>query len=186
MGLLPMHRLACHCPPQVVARCRPLNATEIAEARQVIVHVNEATNQVTVSALRWKQTQVCLKFSGFLVFILAVLAAPLGNHLSPHEAWIWAEHAMSHASSACAGRARLPTPPAHRWPPVQVKRGVEEKTFNLDAAYSMDSRQADVFERTARPLVDSVLGGFNGGPLSPGPICSHPSPTSPHPPAACL
>ncbi|KAI4904498.1 hypothetical protein NFI96_025300 [Prochilodus magdalenae] len=36
------------------------------------------------------------------------------------------------------------------------------KTFTFDAAYDGGSRQCDLYDETVRPLVDSVLQGFNG------------------------
>lgn len=38
----------------------------------------------------------------------------------------------------------------------------EPKTFTFDYVYGPDSLQSKVFEDTARPIVDSVLGGYNG------------------------
>uniref|UniRef100_G3SU56 Kinesin family member 3C n=1 Tax=Loxodonta africana TaxID=9785 RepID=G3SU56_LOXAF len=36
------------------------------------------------------------------------------------------------------------------------------KTFTFDAVYDPSSKQADLYDETVRPLVDSVLQGFNG------------------------
>uniref|UniRef100_A0A8D2NJ24 Kinesin-like protein n=1 Tax=Zosterops lateralis melanops TaxID=1220523 RepID=A0A8D2NJ24_ZOSLA len=36
------------------------------------------------------------------------------------------------------------------------------KTFTFDAVYDASSRQADLYDETVRPLIDSVLQGFNG------------------------
>ncbi|XP_062979756.1 kinesin-like protein KIF3C isoform X2 [Elgaria multicarinata webbii] len=36
------------------------------------------------------------------------------------------------------------------------------KTFTFDAVYDAGSKQADLYDETVRPLVDSVLQGFNG------------------------
>ncbi|XP_007422416.1 kinesin-like protein KIF3C [Python bivittatus] len=36
------------------------------------------------------------------------------------------------------------------------------KTFTFDAVYDATSKQADVYDETVRPLIDSVLQGFNG------------------------
>ncbi|XP_072533765.1 kinesin-like protein KIF3C [Salminus brasiliensis] len=36
------------------------------------------------------------------------------------------------------------------------------KTFTFDAAYDGSSRQTDLYDETVRPLIDSVLQGFNG------------------------
>ena len=37
-----------------------------------------------------------------------------------------------------------------------------EKTFTFDTVFSTDSKQVDVYNLTARPIVDSVLSGYNG------------------------
>ncbi|XP_070591030.1 kinesin-like protein KIF3C [Erythrolamprus reginae] len=36
------------------------------------------------------------------------------------------------------------------------------KTFTFDAVYNATSKQADLYDETVRPLIDSVLQGFNG------------------------
>ncbi|XP_030051400.1 kinesin-like protein KIF3C [Microcaecilia unicolor] len=36
------------------------------------------------------------------------------------------------------------------------------KTFTFDAVYEASSKQADLYDETVRPLIDSVLQGFNG------------------------
>ncbi|XP_062427249.1 kinesin-like protein KIF3C isoform X2 [Rhea pennata] len=36
------------------------------------------------------------------------------------------------------------------------------KTFTFDAVYDANSKQADLYDETVRPLIDSVLQGFNG------------------------
>ncbi|XP_030637448.1 kinesin-like protein KIF3C [Chanos chanos] len=36
------------------------------------------------------------------------------------------------------------------------------KTFTFDAVYDADSKQSDLYDETVRPLIDSVLQGFNG------------------------
>ena len=45
---------------------------------------------------------------------------------------------------------------------VQGAAGTAPKVFTYDTAFGMDSKQVDVYNRTARPIVDSVLEGFNG------------------------
>ncbi|KAM4595891.1 kinesin-like protein KIF3C [Polymixia lowei] len=37
-----------------------------------------------------------------------------------------------------------------------------EKTFTFDAVYDASSKQRDLYDETVRPLIDSVLAGFNG------------------------
>lgn len=36
------------------------------------------------------------------------------------------------------------------------------KTFTFDTAFGPDSKQLDVYNLTARPIIDSVLEGYNG------------------------
>jgi len=42
------------------------------------------------------------------------------------------------------------------------EKGPEEKIFAYDSVYGVDSTQRQVYDETAFPLVESVLGGFNG------------------------
>ncbi|KAJ3336846.1 Kinesin-like protein kif3b [Gonapodya sp. JEL0774] len=42
------------------------------------------------------------------------------------------------------------------------KQESDAKVFAFDAVFDWDSRQADVYNRTAKKIVDSVLNGFNG------------------------
>lgn len=36
------------------------------------------------------------------------------------------------------------------------------KTFTFDTVFGIDSKQLDVYNLTARPIIDSVLQGYNG------------------------
>lgn len=36
------------------------------------------------------------------------------------------------------------------------------KTFSFDTVFGPDSKQVDVYNLTARPIVDSVIEGYNG------------------------
>lgn len=36
------------------------------------------------------------------------------------------------------------------------------KCFNFDAVYDKNSKQLDIYDEAVRPIVDSVLAGFNG------------------------
>lgn len=36
------------------------------------------------------------------------------------------------------------------------------KTFTYDSVFGTDTTQADVYNETARPIVDAVLEGYNG------------------------
>lgn len=36
------------------------------------------------------------------------------------------------------------------------------KTFTFDHAFGHDCKQIDVYNKTARPIVDAVLAGYNG------------------------
>jgi kinesin family protein 3/17 len=38
----------------------------------------------------------------------------------------------------------------------------EEKTFTFDTVFGPDSKQFDIYNATARPIVDSVIEGYNG------------------------
>ncbi|KAJ8008742.1 hypothetical protein DPEC_G00081580 [Dallia pectoralis] len=40
--------------------------------------------------------------------------------------------------------------------------GEPQKTFTFDSVYDASSKQRDLYEETVRPLIDSVLDGFNG------------------------
>ncbi|KAM4041045.1 kinesin-like protein KIF3C isoform 1-T1 [Anomaloglossus baeobatrachus] len=44
----------------------------------------------------------------------------------------------------------------------RVNPGELPKTFTFDAVYDASSKQADLYDETVRPLIDSVLQGFNG------------------------
>lgn len=43
-------------------------------------------------------------------------------------------------------------------------KGMREpkKTFTFDSVFGADTTQADVYNETARPIVDAVLEGYNG------------------------
>ena len=46
---------------------------------------------------------------------------------------------------------------------VKKPKGNEPpKTFTFDTVFGPDSKQVDVYNLTARPIVDSVLEGYNG------------------------
>ena len=46
---------------------------------------------------------------------------------------------------------------------VQSKNSDEPpKTYTFDTVFGPSSKQVDVYNRTARPIVDSVLEGYNG------------------------
>ncbi|KAG6923331.1 kinesin family member 3C [Chelydra serpentina] len=47
-------------------------------------------------------------------------------------------------------------------PEPQGRPGGAAKTFTFDAVYDASSKQADLYDETVRPLIDSVLQGFNG------------------------
>ncbi|XP_073418101.1 kinesin-like protein KIF3C isoform X1 [Dendrobates tinctorius] len=44
----------------------------------------------------------------------------------------------------------------------RMNPGELPKTFTFDAVYDASSKQADLYDETVRPLIDSVLQGFNG------------------------
>ncbi len=43
-----------------------------------------------------------------------------------------------------------------------VLQGGAPKSFTFDSCFGVDSKQVDVYNETARPIVDSALEGFNG------------------------
>ena len=45
---------------------------------------------------------------------------------------------------------------------VVAKPNGDFKTFTFDHVYDANTRQIDVFDEVARPIVDSVIGGYNG------------------------
>ena len=44
----------------------------------------------------------------------------------------------------------------------KIKSNEPPKTFTFDTVFGPDSKQVDVYNLTARPIVDSVLEGYNG------------------------
>lgn len=44
----------------------------------------------------------------------------------------------------------------------QRNEKMENLSFNFDKVFDQNSKQKDVYDYTARPVVDSVLEGFNG------------------------
>ena len=44
----------------------------------------------------------------------------------------------------------------------KVHSGEKEKTFTFDTVFGSESKQVDVYNETARPIVDFVLEGYNG------------------------
>ena len=44
----------------------------------------------------------------------------------------------------------------------KAKSNEPPKTFTFDTVFGPDSKQVDVYNLTARPIVDSVLEGYNG------------------------
>jgi kinesin family protein 3/17 len=45
---------------------------------------------------------------------------------------------------------------------ITVKTEEGDKTFTFDYTFGIDARQDDVYDQTARPIVESVMGGYNG------------------------
>lgn len=41
-------------------------------------------------------------------------------------------------------------------------RGEPPKTYSFDSVYAPDAKQLDIYNETARPIVDFVLEGYNG------------------------
>lgn len=48
------------------------------------------------------------------------------------------------------------------------------KTFTFDAVYDSTCEQAQIFEETAKPIVDSVISGYNGASFFLGPFQNDP------------
>ena len=44
------------------------------------------------------------------------------------------------------------------------RRGEQPRTFVFDSVFGPESQQLDIYNETARPIVDSVLEGYNGEP----------------------
>lgn len=47
--------------------------------------------------------------------------------------------------------------------PPTGKAHEKQRTFFFDSVFGFDSQQLDIYNETARPIVDSVLEGYNGG-----------------------
>lgn len=45
---------------------------------------------------------------------------------------------------------------------TNATHGEPPKTFTFDTVYGPESKQVDVYNESARPIVDSVLEGYNG------------------------
>lgn len=46
--------------------------------------------------------------------------------------------------------------------PPTAKGGDKQRVFFFDSVFGFDSQQMDIYNETARPIVDSVLEGYNG------------------------
>jgi len=44
----------------------------------------------------------------------------------------------------------------------ESQRGEPPKTYSFDSVYAPDAKQLDIYNETARPIVDFVLEGYNG------------------------
>lgn len=49
-----------------------------------------------------------------------------------------------------------------RLTPPTAKGGEKQRTFFFDSVFGFDSQQMDIYNETARPIVNSVLEGYNG------------------------
>ncbi|CAG9315874.1 unnamed protein product [Blepharisma stoltei] len=45
---------------------------------------------------------------------------------------------------------------------VVIKKDFDKKTFNFDSAFDYGTSQSEVYDKAAKPVVDSVLQGYNG------------------------
>lgn len=52
--------------------------------------------------------------------------------------------------------------PKQEKPAISKEKDDDKRTFTFDAVYDTNSTQQLIFEKTARPIVDSVLEGYNG------------------------
>ena len=43
-----------------------------------------------------------------------------------------------------------------------IRRGERSKSFTFDSVFGFDAKQVDIYNETARPIVDFVLEGYNG------------------------
>lgn len=46
--------------------------------------------------------------------------------------------------------------------PPTARGGEKQRVFFFDSVFGFDSQQMDIYNETARPIVDSVLEGYNG------------------------
>ena len=44
------------------------------------------------------------------------------------------------------------------------RSGERERSFTFDSVFGFESKQVDIYNETARPIVDFVLEGYNGRP----------------------
>lgn len=49
-----------------------------------------------------------------------------------------------------------------RDPASKVSDTSSDKMFTFDYAFGVDARQEDVYDLTARPIVDATINGYNG------------------------
>ncbi|XP_009330624.1 PREDICTED: kinesin-like protein KIF3C [Pygoscelis adeliae] len=87
-------------------------------------------------------------------------AAEEGNgEINPVDLWqCWKEEAAGYERvlelDVKLGQVSIRNP--------RASPGELPKTFTFDAVYDASSKQADLYDETVRPLIDSVLQGFNG------------------------
>lgn len=46
--------------------------------------------------------------------------------------------------------------------PNPIRSGERSKSFTFDSVFGFDAKQVDIYNETARPIVDFVLEGYNG------------------------
>ena len=73
--------------------------------------------------------------------------------LNPNEV----QHSVVVEVDGVKGEIRLTPPTAHH-----RQTADNQRTFTFDSVFGFDSQQVEIYNETARPIVDSVLEGYNG------------------------
>jgi kinesin family protein 3/17 len=115
--LLPLVLLQPIEPKQVVVRCRPMSATEVAQGCTSVVEMDADAGQVTL--------------------------LPAGRP---------GAGAGARGGGGAGGGGAAPA----------AGLAGDLRTFTFDQVYDESSTQAEIFQVTAAPIVDSVMEGFNG------------------------
>lgn len=126
---------------QVVVRCRPLNSKEVEDGRQRIVDMDVRQGQVVVRCRVLACPSPDRMFGGPTPRSLALqVKNPKAEQGQPPMMFTFDQARLS-----CTPSCR---PPALTRPAPQV--------------YDMTTKQRDLYDITARPIVDAALDGYNG------------------------